>query len=307
MVKQSIICVCILINLFLLILIDPCISQAEIRIIDTSKKQDTLTSKKNFKITLSLERNYFYELEPVFLRLVVTNISERNDSIAYLHESIMKNLTACNYRQFIGDIFYFGVPYTVFLPGDSVVLGYEINYSINEKDERTFAKSGIYFAGINLPLNDSEKTVIKSNRLRFFIFEPVKNDVLYGKILDINKELDREERLKIINDFDEHINDYLYSVYFDGLYYFIKFWKSIMGYKMDSSFVNQALQQIRRNPDSYGVSNGIWHAYWILLNNNDMTRLQEFEDEINEKFKFTKSYFALLEVKKHFKNRKYEK
>ncbi len=294
--------ICILFNLFLLILINPCISQADIRLFDPSAKQDTLTTKKNFKVTLSLERNYFYEGEPVFLRVVVTNISKRNDSIAYLHESIMRNLSACNYKNFMGEIFYAAIPYTVFMPGDSIVLNYEINYAINENGGNTFAKSGTCFAGIELPLNDPEKNVISSNHLRFFIIEPVKNDVLYQKILDMNKKLDREDRINIINDFDEHINDYLYSVYFEGLYYFVTNWKNIMDYKMDSSFVNQILQQIRRNPDSFAVSSGVWHAYRILMKDGEKSKLQEFEDEILEKFKLSKSYVTLLECKKHYNN-----
>jgi hypothetical protein len=262
--------------------------------------RDSSNVRKNFKIIVSLDRNYFYEGELIIMKYVITNLSDYPDSLAYLEEIPLKYIYSCVFQPSMVQIDYFRVPYTVFAPHDSIIGFVNISDYYDMKDDSIkYVRAGDCGAGIDFPVFESKAQRIKSNFVRFFVFEPVKDDILYNLLVKLySPKLDIDVQKRIVDDFDKRIDEYYYSNYFDNVYMRISGYKSLLGYKFDNSFVNQALIIIRRFPDSDAARTACWGIFRIYESLGEKEEMKTLIKEIETSFRNTKAYYYIQEMKR---------
>jgi len=262
--------------------------------------QDTLKNKKAFKIDIDLDSKFYLVGELFMLKVRFTNQSPHRDSLSYISIVELNKYMRLNGikngspPKFFPDIFYGGSPYTIFEPYESkeeeVNLNMAFNYDKNDEEDVHFLPEDDYTISLIYPVKEEAGSYIKSNSIKFSVQYPTKDEELYQSLKKVySNKFSLKEKEGIIDETEKLMFQNYDSKYFDALYVAISSFKNSLNYKFDDTFVDQALEIIKRNPNSYSAQSACEYSYYILKREKNAEKLNSYINNLNNLYPNSKT------------------
>lgn len=232
----------------------------------------------NFKFTLSLNKNTFVEIEPIFIKLTVENLGSQTDSVDFYNfDAFLNNLSISGKKnpKIKGSIYiseFARIPYRTIKPGEQISTEAKLQeqYGVAYVNQLLFFKEDEYTVDFR---GNGKK--ISSNKINFSVTKPHGLDsIISEKFCSILTMQVSDTTTNILETrfeaFKNLKNDFPPNIYTEEIYNFYDLGYSYIGIKED--IINENMWFINNYPNSFYLMDIIlrtaYAAFYFRDNHN---------------------------------------